>query len=799
MLFFKFASSQDVSFEWVKTFKGTGYKSGLSILVDANKSTITVGEFFDTTDFDPGPNVYLLHPSFRYYFRRSIFISKLDSSGNFLWAKQIDDSKIYSITKDLSGDIYLYGSLVSGNSDLDPGTGVFTFGNDSSTNYILKLDENGNFIWAKPIPHNVTGGTSEDVPLGFTSDVSNNIIITGNFIGIKDFDPGPDTFLLSSSIQGTSNTGYPIYSEDLFILKLDTDGNFIWAKQLRSLGPNLGNDPYSVKADLLQNIFISGAFENTVDFDPGPGINNLISNGKQDIFVTKFDKDGNFIWAKQMGAESIDIGASLELDNFGNVYTTGLFGGSVDFDPGFGTYYLSSPGTFFNAFISKLDNNGNFIFAKQFVNYTNNVRGSCLALDKNNNIYITGPFSSTVDFDPGPAQFNINSGGLENAFIAKLKDNGDFIWAMAFLHNPNCCSVVPQSIKIDASNNIYTTGSFNGTIDFDPNATIFTDHTLNDATDAFVHKLKQCKSSYNSLTIKSCASYTINSITYDSSGLYYQSIPNAAGCDSIITLNISITNNPVQTKAIACSSYFWNGNTLNNSGVYKDTLTAISGCDSIVVLNLTINKTAFTIINEKICPGKSYAGYTTNGSFIDTLVTSTGCDSIRVLNLEVLNNPTPNLGKDTNTCVGKPIQLTPGLFQNYLWSTGEASQKITISKPGIYWVQVTDKNNCTVSDSITLKLSDNCSQLAIPNAFTPNGDGINDVFRPTINMEIVNYVFTIYNRWGKKVFETTDYTKGWNGNINGVRQTTGNYIYIISFLGNANKPFLEKGNFILLK
>ena len=117
----------------------------------------------------------------------------------------------------------------------------------------------------------------------------------------------------------------------------------------------------------------------------------------------------------------------------------------------------------------------------------------------------------------------------------------------------------------------------------------------------------------------------------------------------------------------------------------------------------------------------------------------------------------------------------------------------------MYWVQVTDKNNCIVSDSITFKLSDNCSLLAIPNAFTPNGDGINDVFKPTINMQIVNYVFTIYNRWGKKVFETNDYTRGWNGDINGIKQSIGNYVYIISFLGNANKPFLEKGNFILLK
>src|SRR5690606_26678071 len=103
----------------------------------------------------------------------------------------------------------------------------------------------------------------------------------------------------------------------------------------------------------------------TVDFDPGNGVFNLTSADFEDIFISKLDANGNFVWAKRIGGTGSDFGYAISIDNNGNIYTTGAFMGTADFDPGTGSYTMSSSG-FFDAFILKLDANGNFVWAKQF-------------------------------------------------------------------------------------------------------------------------------------------------------------------------------------------------------------------------------------------------------------------------------------------------------------------------------------------------------------------------------------------------------------------------------------------------
>src|SRR5690606_29098604 len=119
-----------------------------------------------------------------------------------------------------------------------------------------------------------------------------------------------------------------------------------------------------------------------------------------DIFVSKLDPNGNFLWAKQMGGTDNDQGISITVDTSGNIYTTGIFRNTVDFDPGAGVYNLTAVvGN--DIFISKLDANGNFLWAKQ-MGSGGNTRSNSIVLDTNGNIYTTGIFQSTADFDPGP-------------------------------------------------------------------------------------------------------------------------------------------------------------------------------------------------------------------------------------------------------------------------------------------------------------------------------------------------------------------------------------------------------------
>ncbi len=123
-----------------------------------------------------------------------------------------------------------------------------------------------------------------------------------------------------------------------------------WAKSMGGNGSNIGQ---SIAIDVYGNIYTSGVFVDTIDFDPGNGIYNLVSVGSQDIFIQKLDSAGNFIWAKSMGAGFSDEGLSISLDASGNIFTTGHFRGPADFDPGSGTYYLSSVGNQ-GIFIQKL-------------------------------------------------------------------------------------------------------------------------------------------------------------------------------------------------------------------------------------------------------------------------------------------------------------------------------------------------------------------------------------------------------------------------------------------------------------
>ena len=119
------------------------------------------------------------------------------------------------------------------------------------------------------------------------------------------------------------------------------------------MGGIFGEESFSIALDGSGNVFTTGYFDNIVDFDPGAGTFNLTSVGSTDIFISKLDAAGNFVWAKQMGGTMDDRGQSIALDASGNVYTTGYFNGTADFDPGAGTFNLTSAGSY-DIFVHKM-------------------------------------------------------------------------------------------------------------------------------------------------------------------------------------------------------------------------------------------------------------------------------------------------------------------------------------------------------------------------------------------------------------------------------------------------------------
>ena len=289
------------------------------------------------------------------------------------------------------------------------------------------------------------GGTGIDLAYGIAVDSSDNVYTTGRFQGTADFDPGPGIFNLSSA---------GVW--DIFVSKLDSAGNFVWAK---SMGGTDFAEGRGIAVDASGNVYTTGHFHATVDFDPGPGTFNLTWG----IFVQKLDSAGNFVWAKDLGGTSFDEGYGIAVDASDNVYITGIFAGTADFDPGPGIFNLSSAGLN-DVFISKLDSAGDFVWAKAMGDASDDW-GYGIAVDASGNVYSTGFFAETADFDPGQGIANLSSAGGQDIFVSKLDSSGEFVWAQAMGGNSLDTG---RGIALDASGNVYTIGSFEGTADFDP-------------------------------------------------------------------------------------------------------------------------------------------------------------------------------------------------------------------------------------------------------------------------------------------------------------------------------------------
>jgi hypothetical protein len=451
---------------WAKSFNSSGAGAAKAITVDAAGNLYTLGSFQDTVDLDPGTGVYtVIQPAGSY-------ISKIDASGNFIWAKYFANHfDAYSIAVDLTGNIYTTGMFM-GLADFDPGPGTFIL-NGLNDIYILKLDDSGNFVWAKGI-----GSNDNDYGYSIKVDAMNNIYVSGSYGNTVDFDPGPGVYNLSTFL----------YFGDAFILKLNALGDFVWVK---SIGGTAGLDiAYSMALDTIGNIYTTGHYRGVVDFDAGPGTYNLSStSGGEDVFIAKLDSTGNFVWAKSFGNIDSEFSSGIAVDAGGNAFIAGCFQTANTINP---TNTMTiSPIGMQDIFVSKLDAAGNFVWVKNIGGSNSMTMGLAfsLAIDNHSNVYTTGYFNQTTDFDPGIGVYNIATTGDQDwdIFISKLDSSGNFVWAGS-LGQQDTSYEVGQGITTDLMGNVYVCGCFTDTCDADPGSGIYPLYTQ-DHNNAFVLKL----------------------------------------------------------------------------------------------------------------------------------------------------------------------------------------------------------------------------------------------------------------------------------------------------------------------
>ena len=226
----------------------------------------------------------------------------------------------------------------------------------------------------------------------------------------------------------------------------------------------IGYDPgYGVATDSLGNIYVVGEFANSVDFDPGEGLDVHVSNGFCDVFLTKFDSTGAFLWAQSWGGPSVEIGHGVAIDGFGNAYVTGYYNGTVDFDPGLSTENHSSIGDE-DVYVSSFTATGAFRWARTWGGISED-KGNDVAANEMGDIYVTGYFFDWVDFNPGSGQEWHLSYGYDDPFLSKFDSNGNFQWACTWggTHYDE-----GRAVAADDSGNVFVTGVIYGLVDFDP-------------------------------------------------------------------------------------------------------------------------------------------------------------------------------------------------------------------------------------------------------------------------------------------------------------------------------------------
>lgn len=273
-----------------------------------------------------------------------------------------------------------------------------------------------NIDWANKIS---ADSDTNDFCNAIRHDASGNILVVGSFSGVVDIDPSAATFYVS--IRG---------GLDMYLAKFDTTGTLIWAK---TMGGFTDDIPYDVVTDNLGNIYITGSCSNLADFDGGADTAFLKPNGSSGntvIFLAKYTSNGDYLWAKVMGGSGYGFGKRVKIDQNGEVILVGNFKVTIDFDPSPNVLNLSEQGSnFYDIFISKFTSNGDLRFAKRIGGGDyDEVNG--LTLDQNGNLYITGYFMLTVDFDPGPAVFNMSVPiNDKSSFVAKYDSLGIFVSA----------------------------------------------------------------------------------------------------------------------------------------------------------------------------------------------------------------------------------------------------------------------------------------------------------------------------------------------------------------------------------
>jgi gliding motility-associated-like protein len=553
-----------------------------------------------------------------------------------------------------------------------------------------------NSIWAKSL-----GSNMFDEVLGVASDNSGNIVVVGQFHGSLNFQ--------SQTV--VSNGG-----SDFFVAKLDSFGNLIW---LQSGGGTENDVAKAVSIDSQGKINVIGNFRGTLNI----GGNQINSNGESDIFIIQYSPDGNYLWGKFLSGFYEDSGNDICVDADDNILVTGYY----DQFLGIGNGTLIAKGAK-DFLLAKYDANGNFLWRANHGSTQNDIATS-IACDKDNNIFIAGEFSGTINF----GSLNLSANGSLNTFVAKYNKSGVFQWAKAFGSNSNTASqasvatdifgnayisykselnnnmakihkfnpegieilnksfgglgnIIPNDIKVDYGQNIYIAGKFNGLTDFGDgniNSTANFDCFLSKLDNNGVFKKKELKGVSDTNSFNAMCINELNQLIV------------AGSFSNTLSFNSDILNSNGNEDGLIVKYGLGFG--------FSEIIISSNNCDpndmciDIQTINGVPPFTYYcnnTLISQNIC-GLSV------GNYEIIVVDKNNCYIKTKIELQALQGPQIAISTNITLCPYESIVLNAGNGDyEYLWSTNETSQIIEINEGGVYSVTVTDLGtNCSTSAS----------------------------------------------------------------------------------------------------
>ncbi len=401
---------------WTKTLDGT-FVSAIQISIDKSGNLYVAGKFRGTCDFDPGDEVEnRTSHDFKGGDAWDYFVCKFNSLGHYTWVTTFggDDSIIksdISMEIDSSSNVYI-GGWSTGNLEFNLETGLEQFpaiGRDDI--FVCKVNSEGNIDWGKR-----WGSEHRDKFSDIAVGSDGTVYVAGTTYGMSVLNKD------NGSIEVNADK-----TKRAYLWRLNSDGEFesqwSWDESFAFYKCNLF-------LDRKDNLYMSSCFKGQFDVNPNGGEEIITATGSTDIFITMLDKQGDFQWVKTFGGDENNMAMDISVDRTGFVFVAGLYGGNGDFNPGNGTAEMTAVNDT-DPFLCKFTRDGDYKWSRSWKG-DGKLTVFSITTDPNGNVYLSGRYSNTIDFAPGPTNDTHTASGRSDAFLCKLTPQGKYLGWLDF-------------------------------------------------------------------------------------------------------------------------------------------------------------------------------------------------------------------------------------------------------------------------------------------------------------------------------------------------------------------------------